>query len=163
MLNWYAIYTKPRYERVVAEKLSNCGFNILNPLMKEKKVYRRKLQEVITPLFPCYIFVNLDIIRYSRLVKYTRGVKSIVGTAYTPAIVPDAIINSMLDRMENGIITTVRIPEYHSGDEVIIRAGAFEGFEALFERELNGTERVSILLKALNARITLDRALLSRP
>lgn len=161
MQNWYAIYTKPRAERAVADKLSECGFSVLSPLLKERKLYRRKLQEVVTPLFPCYIFANLDIDRNYRLVKYTRGVRSIVGTAYAPAIVPDAMISSMLGRMENGIIT-LRAPEFHPGDEVFIRAGAFEGFEALFERELNGTERVSILLKALNARITLDRALLSR-
>lgn len=161
MQNWYAIYTKPKSELAVAGKLSDCGFTVLSPLLKERKVYRRKLQEMITPLFPCYIFANLDISRTYRLVKYTRGVKSIVGTAYAPAIVPDAIISSILDRMEDGIIT-VKTPEFRSGDEVIIRAGAFEGFEALFERELNGTERVSILLKALNARITLDRGLLSR-
>lgn len=116
---------------------------------------------MIAPLFPCYIFVNLDIARNYRLVKYTRGVKNIVGTAYAPAIVPDAIISAILDRMENGIITA-KAQEFRSGDEIKIRTGVFDGFEAIFEREINGTERVSILLKALNARITLDRALLSR-
>lgn len=161
MQNWYAIYTKPKAERAVAEKFSDCGFTVLSPLLKERKIYRRQLKDVVSPLFPCYIFVNVDIMRNYRLVKYTRGVRSIVGTAYAPSIVPEQIIKSMLDRMEGGLITARQ--EFHPGEEVIIRAGAFEGFEALFDRELHGSERVSILLKALNAKVTLDRALLARP
>jgi len=161
MQNWYAIYTKPRAERTVAEKFADCGFTVLSPLLKERRIYRRQLKDVVSPLFPCYIFVNVDIERNWRLVKYTRGVRSIVGTAYAPSVVPEPIIKSMLDRMAGGLITARQ--QFVPGEEVIIRAGAFEGFEALFDRELSGSDRVSILLKALNAKVTLDRALLARP
>lgn len=161
MISWYAIYTKPGCEARVSSRLYGSGFRVLNPLLKERKLYRRKLREVVSPLFPCYIFAELDLQAHYRLVKYTRGVRQIVGNEAAPQPVPGQIIDSILSRMENGLIS-VRREEFSPGECVSIKGGAFEGFEALFEREMGSSERVSILLKALNARITLDRALLAR-
>lgn len=161
MTDWYAIYTKPGWEGRVASRLRGSGFRMLNPLLKERRLYRRKLQEVVSPLFPCYIFAEIDLPAHYRLIRYTRGVRRIVGTEYAPAPVPGAIIDSIAGRMEDGVVV-LRREEFSPGEDVLIKGGAFEGFEALFEREMNGSERVSILLKALNARIILDRALLAR-
>ncbi|MBE7414078.1 MAG: hypothetical protein HS130_02135 [Deltaproteobacteria bacterium] len=161
MMNWYAIYTKSGCEERVSSRLNGAGFSVLNPLLKERRLYRRKLQEVVSPLFPCYIFAELNMPAHYRLIRYTRGVRQIVGNEAAPLPVPDAVIGSILGRMENGLVA-VRRDEFSPGESVAIKGGAFEGFEALFEREMSGSEKVSILLKALNARIILDRALLAR-
>jgi transcription elongation factor/antiterminator RfaH len=161
MLNWYLIYTKPKNEDIVSHKFIQVGFKVLNSKIKERKYYRRRLQDVTSPLFPCYIFVKFDYPKDYRLIKYTRGVKRIVGTDSTPTIVPQHIINSINRRMEQGIIT-IGPPDFKSGEEVVIKGGPFQGFDAVFERKLKGSERVSILLKAINARVVVDGALLLR-
>ncbi len=134
---------------------------MLNPLLRERKLYRRKLRYVVSPLFPCYIFAELDLPAHYRLIKYTRGVRQIVGNEAAPQPVPGQIIDSILGRMENGVVALKR-EAFSPGESVSIKGGAFEGFEALFEREMGSSERVSILLKALNVRVILDRALLAR-
>src|SRR3990172_3100445 len=147
MSDWYLIYTKPKNEDSVCCKFANCGFDVFNPKMKERKYIRRKIQQVISPLFPCYIFVKFDLLKDYRLVKYTRGVKRVVGTGDSPIRVPLEVVDSIRVRMEEG---------------VVIKEGPFQGFEAIFEKEMKGAERVSILLKAIDARVIVNGAAISR-
>jgi transcription elongation factor/antiterminator RfaH len=159
MLNWYLIYTKPKNEDIVSHKFIQAGFKVLNSKIKERKYYRRRLQDIISPLFPCYIFVKFDYPKDYRLIKYTRGVKRIVGTDKTPSVVPDEIIILIRNKLEKGFVTITQ-PSFKSGEEVVIKGGPFQGFVAVFEKELNGRERVRILLKAINARMVVDGGLL---
>ena len=159
--NWYLVYTKPKNEDIVSKKFEEAGFEVLNPKLKERKVYRRNLQDIVSPLFPCYVFLRFDVELDYRLIKYTRGVKSILGTAFEPSIVPDEVIGSIVTHMENGVIT-LKPAELKSGEKVYIKAGPLEGLNAIFEKELKGTERVSILLTAINARVVVDRAMIEK-
>jgi len=161
MLNWFLIYTKPRCEESVSNKFVDSGFEVLNPKIEERRYIRRKLQDVVSPLFPCYIFVRFDNPQDCRLVKYTRGVRSIVGPENIPSIVPEEIIGQIKKRMEDGVIH-IRPVSFVEGEDVSIQAGPFEGLEAVFEKQLKGSERVSILLKAVNARVVVDASILRR-
>lgn len=161
MLTWYLVYTKPKNEDIVSQKLTEAGFEVLNPKLQERKVYRRKLQDIISPLFPCYIFVRFDRTMDYRLIRYTRGVKSIVGTPGEPGIVHEEIIRSIKIRLENGVVA-LKAPEFTPGEDVVIKAGPLEGFNAVFEKTLKDNDRVSILMGAINARTVIDRALLSK-
>ncbi len=161
MLNWFLIYTKPRCEDGVSARFVENGFEVLNPKIEERRYIRRKLQDVISPLFPCYIFVQFESPKDYRLVKYTRGVKSVVGPENIPAAVPQEIIDRIRKRMEGGVIR-IQPCSFIPGEDVSIQAGPFEGLEAVFEKELKGSERVSILLKAVNARVVVDASILKR-
>jgi len=161
MLNWFLIYTKPRCEDGVSAKFVENGFEVLNPRIEERRYIRRKLQDVVSPLFPCYIFVRFDENRDYRLVKYTRGVKTVVGPENVPAVVPQHIIDQIRERMDDGVVR-VRKSSFTPGEEVSIQAGPFEGLEAVFEKELKSSDRVSILLKAVNARVVVDASMLKK-
>ncbi len=161
MENWYLIYTKPKNEDSVSDKLSGCGFEIFNPKVKERRCVRRKVREVVSSLFPCYIFVKFDIPRSYRLIKYTRGIKRVVGTERIPTPVPEEIIESVRRRMEDGVVS-MSPRTFMPGERVEIKAGQFEGLDAVFERELQGSERVSVLLQAINARVVVDGAVLQK-
>ena len=93
------------------------------------------------------------------LVKYTRGVKSIVGANH-PVVVPDEIITSIMDRMDDGMVK-MKAPNFVKGEKVLIKNGPFDGLEGIFEADLKGTERVSILLSNISARVVVDRAMLA--
>lgn len=162
MRNWYLIYTKPRNEDHLAGRFLDMGLEVLNPRIREKRHIRRKVREVESPLFPCYMFLKFDDTRDYRLVKYARGVRSVVGSGERPAVVPENIIESIRERMVEGVVT-IKPGSFAPGDDVMIRGGGLEGFEAVFEREINGIERVSILLKsAIRARVVIDGALLTK-
>ena len=155
MRNWHLIYTKPKSEDLVEHKLRTAGFEVLNAKLKQRRYLRRKLQDAVSPLFPCYIFARFDTLNDYRLIKYTRGIKKIVGGEWMPSVVPDEIISSIWEREEQGVIT-VMPPSFEEGEEVLIKDGPFKDFEAVFQKEIKGIERVSILLKAINARLIVD-------
>lgn len=161
MQNWYLVYTKPKNEEAVATRFLESGFNVLNPKFKERRYIRGRTMERLSQLFPCYIFVRFDIFRSYRLVKYTRGVRRVVGTENVPTAVSGEIVQSIRERMVDGVIT-VKPPEFAQGEEVQIKGGHLQGLDALFERRLKGSERVMVLLKTMNARVVIDSALLSR-
>ena len=54
---------------------------------------------------------------------------------------------------------------YHAGEPVLIREGPMSSLEAVFEREMKGTERVAVLLELLGrqTRLILNNEMISRP
>lgn len=159
MSDWYLAYTKPKSEDNVAYRLTSAGFEVLNPKIMERKYYRRKITEVTSALFPCYIFVRFDKLKSYHLIRYTRGIKWVLRNENGPAEVPDRIVGSIAGRMNGGVIE-VR-PQFTPGETVLVKGGPFEGFSAVFEREMSGIERVSILLKAVNVRLVIDRSMIA--
>ncbi|HEY4707586.1 MAG TPA: transcription termination/antitermination NusG family protein [Thermodesulfobacteriota bacterium] len=153
------IYTKPRCEENVETMLSGAGFAVLNPKIRERKLVRGKAADVVSPMFPCYVFARFDKIRDYHLVRYTRGVKWVLRNEDGPAEVQDPVVESILSRMENGVV--LLRSAFTPGQEVLVKGGPFEGFGAIFEREMSGMERVSILLKTINMRLVIDRCMVA--
>lgn len=59
-MNWYVLYTKSRFEKVVAEKLAFAGIEVYCPLLKRKKLWSDRWKWVEEPLFRSYCFVSLE-------------------------------------------------------------------------------------------------------
>lgn len=159
-MNWYAIYTKPKCEDSTVFHLSNAGLETLSPKIKIKKFVRKKYIDVLEQLFPCYIFVFLDKKKHSHMIKYTRGVKYIVGKE-NPIIVHTEIIDAIRKTMEGNIVKLV--PEnFEEGDRVLIQDGPFKDFYGIFERNIHGKERVMILLETLHCKLTIESRSIKR-
>ena len=160
-LKWYLLYTKARHEDQVASRLSQAGYEVLNPKLEERRFYRGKPQNVVAPLFPRYVFVRLDYARDYRNAKYSRGVVSIVGTPETPTVVDETIIETIRARLQEDGRTILPPPDLRPGDEVEIHGGPFAGLTGIFMKPMKGVERVSVLLKAIHARVEVDVAFIS--
>lgn len=159
MENWFLIYTKPKCEDTVESKLCGAGFTVLNPRVKERKYSRGKVVEVVSPLFPSYVFAKFDKFRDYHLIRYTRGVKWVLRSEEGPAEIPDKVVNTIIERIEDGFVT-IR-SSFNQGQTVIIKGGPFDGFTAVFEKEMSGMERVCLLLKAINVRLVIDRSMIA--
>jgi len=155
MLNWYAIYTKPKCEDSSALHLRNAGIEVLTPKIRVKKYLRGKYVHVIEPLFKNYIFASFDHERHTQVIRFTRGVKYIVGKE-KPIVVPVEIIGAISEHMgEDSIITPVPDP-LSKGDRVLVKEGPFANFYGIFEREIPGRDRIVILLEALGSRLEIE-------
>lgn len=153
-MNWYAVYTKPKYEDPTAHLLRNAGIEVLSPRIRIVKYVRKKYSENIEPLFPCYIFARFDKDMHSHMIRYTRGVRYVIGKE-TPIIVPSEIIDAIMQRMEGDFIR--QIPEdIEIGDRIMIQEGPFQNFYGIFERNLPGRKRVTILLEALWCKVEIE-------
>src|SRR4029077_11701225 len=57
--NWYAVHTRARHERVVAQRLKDQGVTTFLPLVSELHRWSDRQKTVELPLFGCYVFVKL--------------------------------------------------------------------------------------------------------
>lgn len=58
-MNWNVIYTKSRFEKAVAEKLTLAGIEVFCPVLKKKKLWSDRWKWVEEPLFRSYCFVRI--------------------------------------------------------------------------------------------------------
>ena len=50
--SWYCVLTKPHEEKLASAHLIRQDFEIFLPFIKSKRLYRRKLQWITSPMFP---------------------------------------------------------------------------------------------------------------
>lgn len=79
MNKWYAIYTKSRNEKKVAELLAAKGYEVYLPLITTRRQWSDRVRKVQVPLFSSYVFLNInyersyqDIITSPGVVKFVR-------------------------------------------------------------------------------------------
>ncbi|MCX7965069.1 MAG: transcriptional activator RfaH [Syntrophorhabdaceae bacterium] len=163
MKKWFVVNTKPKNETRAALNLESGGIETLAPKLKLRKYKNGRFVVVIEPMFPGYIFAKFNPVDDFRLVKYTRGVKTIVHFGERIVPIHEELIDFIKSRLENGIATIQKKP-LSKGDRIVIKDGPFKGLTGIFEREMDGKERVTILLDAVQfaARMEIDRELVEK-
>ncbi len=159
-MNWYAVYTKPRCEDSAMFYLRSAGLETLGPKIVIKKYVRKRYTDVVEQLFPSYIFAFFDKEKHSHMVRYTRGIKYIVGKG-TPLVVQNEIIDAIKERMEGDLLKPV-FEEFKKGDRIVIKDGPFKDFYGIFKWNVSGQERAMILLDALHCSVTLESSSIAR-
>lgn len=151
-MNWYAMQSHPNKEEALWRQLQNRSIEVFYPRLRVNPVNPRSKK--VKPYFPRYLFIHVDLnqigISEIKYIPYAIGVISFGGE---PAIVPDNLIVSIKQRVEEiqeaGGENFVNLK---SGDAVVIENGPFEGYEAIFNTKIPGSNRVQVLLKMLNDR-----------
>ena len=57
---WYVIYTKPKNEKKVAERLQQIEIEVFCPLVTVVKQWSDRKKKIQIPLFNSYVFVFID-------------------------------------------------------------------------------------------------------
>ena len=57
---WYVLYTKPRNEKKVAQRLSEAGYTVYCPLQKVRRQWSDRTKVVEEPLFKSYLFIQIS-------------------------------------------------------------------------------------------------------
>jgi len=101
----------------------------------------------IKAFFPGYGFIYFDFPAQYQLVKYTRGVKRVVGNRGSPTPIPEEVIREIKSREIDGLIELYKYGEEPEiGDEIEVMEGPLKGLRGIFKKELTTKERVIILL-----------------
>ncbi len=151
---WYVVHTQAHSERKAASHLERQGFATYLPIYQKRRRHARRIDTVIAPLFPRYVFVAVDMAAQRwRSIHSTVGVARLVCNGDDPAPVPDRIIESLKAREnERGLIEINLRTRFEPGDKVRVSEGAFASYEGLFERT-SDNERVAILLDLLGRKV----------
>jgi transcription antitermination factor NusG len=139
MLRWYVINTKPKKESQVERFFEEGGFIIYCPkYVREKRV---------VPFFPGYAFLQFEFPEQFQMVKYTRGVKRVVGNDDGPTPIPEEIVLGIKTRERDGLVVFEKYGEEPAiGDEIEVVEGPLKGLKGIFRKEVGDSERVMILL-----------------
>src|SRR4030043_1363774 len=98
---WYVIHTKPGDENRVGTNLQNQEIEAFLPLLETYQYRNGRMIPKIKPLFPNYLFAKLDLEHHYYKVKWTRGVRRILGIGNAPSPIPEEaihIINAQMDK-----------------------------------------------------------------
>jgi transcription antitermination factor NusG len=127
--NWYAIYTKPRWEKKTYNMLLEKGIESYCPLNKVKKKWSDRIKLVEEPLFKSYVFVKLSEDEKTS-VRYINGVVNFVYWLGKPAIIRNREIERIRQFLNEYTNVTVEPLELQPGTKVIIKAGVMMDKEA---------------------------------
>ncbi len=147
---WYALRSKPRKEEVVWRQARDQGYEVFYPRLRVHAVNPRARK--IRPYFPGYLFVRVDIdevgLSVFQWMPHSTGLVSFGGE---PSAVPENLISIIQRRLEEINAAGGEVFDgLKQGDVVTISYGPFEGYEAIFDARIPGSERVRVLLQLLS-------------
>jgi transcription antitermination factor NusG len=157
MKRWYVINTKPKKENHVEKIFREAGFEIYNPKFRSG--------EHVRIFFPGYAFLRFEFPDQFRLVRFTRGVKRVVGNESGPIPIPDEAIGEIRKREVDGLIELEKYgKEPAPGDEIEVMEGPLKGLRGIFKHDMAQHERVLILLNFVSyqGRLIIERSKLRR-
>jgi transcription antitermination factor NusG len=144
--NWYAVYTKPLWEKKVAKLLGRKKIESYCPLSKAQRQWSDRKKIIETPLFTSYVFVNIsetDMIS----VRQTDGILNFVHWLKKPAVIRNEEINIIKRFLNEYRSLTLEKTSVNLNDRVRIVGGP------LMEREGSVLEikhkTVKVLLPSL--------------
>ena len=91
---WFAVYTRPRWEKKVAEVLSKKGVEVFCPLNKVVRQWSDRKKTIQEPLFSAYVFVHTTCSQHTAI-RQTDGVINLVYWLGNPAVIRDEEIDAI--------------------------------------------------------------------
>jgi len=150
-MTWYALQHKPAQGNRALEHLQNQEIDCFYPKITVEKIKAGKRIKKLEPLFPGYLFVNLEQTdpMWSKL-RSTRGVVRIVSFANKPAPISDDIIQHIEESLE----TVAEQGGIKPGQAVDLDEGPFKGISAIFQA-YDGEERAIVLISFMQKQQTV--------
>jgi transcription antitermination factor NusG len=130
-LNWYAVQTRSRHEKKVADEIDGKGISAFLPLVTRLHRWSDRRKEVQLPLFPGYVFVHTSVDPECRIsVLRTPGVANFVGSQGRGTPIPDKQIEDIRAILDRNVPFEL-YPFLEVNQRVRIRGGALDGVEGV--------------------------------
>lgn len=140
---WYAVYTKPRWEKKVHALLLEKGIEAYCPLNRTRKEWSDRTKWVEEPLFKSYVFVKIPEAEQSK-VRMVGGVVNFVYWLGKPAMIKDKEIE-IIRKFLNDYQDVRAVPiDLKVDTRITIAKGAFMDKEAKVLKIMNNKVQVVI-------------------
>lgn len=146
---WLVATTHANSEATARTNLERQGYSVYLPMIRKRRSHARKVEMVLRPLFPGYIFIDLAL-RHGqwRPIQSTVGVRNLVRFGEEPASIDAGFVAGLKAREEDGAITRPATP-FTVGQDVRIEGGPLDGLLARI-LSLEDKDRVLVLLEVMN-------------
>jgi len=158
---WYAVYTRPRWEKKVYGLLLAKGVETYCPLNRVQKKWSDRLKWVEEPLFKSYLFVKVTDEEMAT-VRLVTGVANFVYWLGRPAVIRDSEIRAIKKFLNDYTNVLVEPIDLHPNEKVRIQSGLLMDKEARI-LQVRG-KRVQIVIESLQFSLVaiVDRSNLRR-
>jgi transcription antitermination factor NusG len=145
---WYAIYTKPRWEKKIDSVLIRKGVESWCPLQKIERQWSDRKKIIEDPLFKSYVFVHINNGERAEVLR-TDGVLNFVHYLGKPAVIKDEEINLIKKYLAEKDVSILIISQEGFKEETKIKVnhGVFMGNEGTVLR--GGKKKVYVKLESL--------------
>ncbi|MGL2994172.1 UpxY family transcription antiterminator [Flavobacterium sp. TSSA_36] len=124
-MNWYVLYTKPKWEKKIADKLNAIGITAYCPLVIKERQWSDRKKKVEVPLFHSYVFVQLEEKSRNAVFAVT-GVVRYLFWLGKPAIVKDHEIECIQHWLSDPNGFELEVTSWQPGDRVVLEHGVFK-------------------------------------
>jgi transcription antitermination factor NusG len=148
---WYAVYTKPRWEKKIARKLEDRGIETYCPLNKVTRQWSDRKKVVLDPLFKGYVFIRIeDENKWS--VKSVDGVLNYVYWNGKPAVIREEEIDTIRKFLNE--FSDVQVEEYklEPNKKVRVKQGVLMNHEGIL-LELHGN-RAKVRIESMGLQLS---------
>ena len=156
--HWFAVLTMPRHEKSAVQHLSLRGIEHFLPVYQKISRWRnRQKVQVTLPLFPRYVFVQVDHTQYLSVLQ-TPGVVRLVGSRAEPTPVSDLEMHFL--RSETGKNNVEPYSDLAVGQRVSIKTGPMAGIEGILVRQQNGSRFVltlSVIQQSVSVEVSAEQ------
>jgi transcriptional antiterminator RfaH len=154
MKSWFVVRTHPKGEFKALGHILRQGFDAYLPRYLKRRRHARRSDVVQTPLFPGYLFVEMDPEQARwRALNSTVGVSELICANGRPAPLPEYVITDIRQREnDQGHVILGRQTGLRPGDHVRITDGAMTNSIGIFEC-MSDRDRVFLLLDLLGRQV----------
>ena len=151
--HWYALYTNPRHEKVVAKQLEErCVENFL-PLYRTWHRWKDRRKQVELALFPGYVFVRIEEQNKLHVLRIP-GAVNLVSFNGKLAALPEPEIEALRNALDNQVFAEP-CPYLRVGRKVRVMRGPMAGAEGILSRKKD-RYRVVISVEVLMRSVALE-------
>lgn len=142
-MNWYVVYTKPKWEKKVAERLNDIGVVAYCPLITKISQWSDRKKKISVPLFNSYIFVHIED-KFRNQVFEVPGAVRYLFWLGKPAEVKDSEIETIKNWLSAPNKFEVAVDQWKKGDAIVLESGPFKSQSAVI-MEVKQNEYILIL------------------
>ena len=122
---WYAVYTRPRWEKKIHGLLEQKGFESYCPLNKVRKKWSDRYKTVEEPLFKSYVFVRISE-EQKTSIRLINGIVNFVYWLGKPAVIRNEEIEKIRRFLnEHSDVQVEVLKNLKPGTLVLIQKGIF--------------------------------------
>jgi transcription antitermination factor NusG len=153
-LNWYAVRTRSRHEKVVERQLQAQGIDVFSPVVSQSRQWSDRRKVVECPLFAGYAFVRIAPSPEERVrVLRTQGVVELVGGRGQGTAIPVEQIEAVRALVTSNTPFTEHV-FLKAGQRVRVRGGALDGVEGILVAQ-NGSRNLVISVEPIQRSLSI--------
>ena len=154
MAEWIVAHCHANAEIKAEAHLKRQGFEVYLPKIKTTRRHARRIETVVRPLFPRYLFIGFEEKSTQwRPICSTVGVSNLLTAGERLLIAPAWVVEQLRQREDKkGLFSGAAEKPFNKGDPIKIIRGPLAEHSGIFDY-LNDSQRVAVLLETMGRKV----------